>query len=161
MLSWWMEVILLLTHSHEPIDSISLEMIYRGLYHFYVAHQKAKATDPIESFLAPENQDLGVVKQQPKPNIKLIVAPFPHRPGGSDQFFARAIFWNPLDNCHTGLTCYQWLGTDQFFARGIFWNPLDNCHTGLTCYQCSPPQNINFCKFNSFILKNSIIEYRN
>jgi hypothetical protein len=107
MLSWWIEVILLLTHSHEPIDSISLEMIYPGLYHFYVAHQKGKATDPIEYFVAPENQDLGVVKQQPKPNIKLIVAPFPHRPGGSDQFFARGIFWNPLDNCHTGLTCYQ------------------------------------------------------
>jgi hypothetical protein len=27
-----------------PIDSISLEMIYRGLYHFYVARQKGKAT---------------------------------------------------------------------------------------------------------------------
>jgi hypothetical protein len=111
--------------------------------------------------VAPENQDLGVVKQQRKPHIKLIVAPFPHRPLASDPFFATGIFWNPLDNCHTGLTCYQWLGYDQFFARGIFWNPLDNCHTGLTCYQCSRPQNINFCKLNRFILKNSIIEYRN
>jgi hypothetical protein len=82
-------------------------MIYRGLYHFYLAHQKSKATDPIEYFVAPENQDLGVVKQQRKPHIKLIVAPFPHRPLGSDQFFARGIFWNPLDNCHTSLTCYQ------------------------------------------------------
>ena len=136
-------------------------MIYRGLYHFYVAEQKGKATDPIEYSVAPENQDLGVVKQQRKPHIKLIVAPFPHRPLGSDQFFARGIFWNPLDHCHTGLTCYQWLGSDQFFARGIFWNPLDHCDTGLTCYQCSRPQNINFCKFKSFILKNSIIEYRN
>ena len=34
------------------IDSISLEMIYRGLYHFYVARQKGKATDPIEYFAA-------------------------------------------------------------------------------------------------------------
>jgi hypothetical protein len=33
-----------------PIDSISLEMIYRGLYHFYVAHQKGKATDPPKYF---------------------------------------------------------------------------------------------------------------
>jgi hypothetical protein len=65
---------------YEAIDSISLEMIYRGLYHFYVAYQKGKGTDPIEYFLAPENQDLGVVKQQRKPHIKLIVAPFPHRP---------------------------------------------------------------------------------
>lgn len=117
---------------YEPIDSISLEMIYPGLYHFYLAHQEGKATDPIEYFVAPENPDLGVVNQQRKPNIKLIVAPFPHRPGGSDQFF----------------------------ARGSFWNPLDNCPTGLTCYPRSPSQNINFCKFNRFILKNSIIEYR-
>ena len=28
-----------------PFDRISLEMIYRGLYHFSVAHQKGKATD--------------------------------------------------------------------------------------------------------------------
>jgi len=34
-------------------------MIYRGLYHFYVAEQKSKATDPIEYLVAPENQDLG------------------------------------------------------------------------------------------------------
>lgn len=33
-----------------PIDSISLEMIYRGLYHFYVSRQQGKATDPIEYF---------------------------------------------------------------------------------------------------------------
>ena len=26
-----------------PIDAISLEMIYRGLYHFYVAHQKGQS----------------------------------------------------------------------------------------------------------------------
>jgi len=24
------------------------------------------------------------------------------------QFFARGIFWNPVYNCHTGLTDYQW-----------------------------------------------------
>jgi len=81
-------------------------MIYCGLYHFYVADQNRKATDPIKYFVAPENHDLGIVKQQRKPPIKLIVAPFPDRPGGSDQFFARGIFWNPLDHCHTGLTCY-------------------------------------------------------
>ena len=31
---------------------------------------------------------------------------FPKR--GSDQFFARGIFWNPVDHCDTGLTDYQW-----------------------------------------------------
>jgi len=70
-----------------PIDSISLEMIYRGLYHFYVARQKGKATDPIEYFAAPENQDLGIVKSQRKPNVKLIVAPFPDRQRGKNQYF--------------------------------------------------------------------------
>ena len=70
-----------------PIDSISLEMIYRGLYHFYVAHQKGKATDPIQYFAAPENQDLGIVKSQRKPNVKLIVAPFPDRQRGQNQYF--------------------------------------------------------------------------
>lgn len=62
-------------------------MIYRGLYHFYVAHQQGKATDPIEYFAAPENQDLGIVKSQRKPNVKLIVAPFPARQRGLEQFF--------------------------------------------------------------------------
>jgi hypothetical protein len=70
-----------------PIDSISLEMIYRGLYHFYVARQQGKATDPIEYFVAPENRDLGIVKSQRKPNVKLIVAPLPDRQRGSERFF--------------------------------------------------------------------------
>lgn len=71
-------------------DSISLEMIYRGLYHFSVAHQKGQATDPIKYFAAPQNQDLGIVKRQRKPNVKLIVAPFPDKQRGSDQFFFQA-----------------------------------------------------------------------
>ena len=45
-----------------PFDRISLEMIYRGLYHFYIAHHKNLATDPVKYFAAPENQDLGIVK---------------------------------------------------------------------------------------------------
>ncbi|MEG4490843.1 IS4 family transposase, partial [Microcoleus sp. D3_18_C4] len=35
----------------------------------------------------PENQDLGIVKSQRKPNVKLIVAPFPARQRGLEQFF--------------------------------------------------------------------------
>lgn len=79
-----------------PFDQISLEMIYRGLYHFYVAHQKGKTTDPIKYFAAPENQDLGIVKRQRKPRVKLIVAPFPEKQRGTDQFFFQASFKNPL-----------------------------------------------------------------
>ncbi len=62
-------------------------MIYRGQNHFYVAHQKSKATDPIKYFAAPENQDLGIVKRQRKPNMKLIVAPFPDKQRGTEEFF--------------------------------------------------------------------------
>jgi hypothetical protein len=79
-----------------PIDAISLEMIYRGLYHFYVAHQKGQATDPLLYFTAPENQDLGIVKRQRKPNVKLIVAPFPERQRNTDQFFFKASTEIPL-----------------------------------------------------------------
>jgi hypothetical protein len=68
-----------------PFDHISLEMIYRGLYHFSVAHQKGIATDPVKYFAARENQDLSIVKQQRKPNVKLIVSPFPEQQRGSDS----------------------------------------------------------------------------
>ena len=55
------------------------EIIYRGLNHFYVARQQGKATDPVKYFTSPENRDLGIVKRQRKPNVKLIVAPFPEK----------------------------------------------------------------------------------
>ena len=70
-----------------PFDRISLEMIYRGLYHFYVARHKGLTTDPIKYFAAPENQDLGVVKSIRKPNVKLIIAPFPEHVRSGGQFF--------------------------------------------------------------------------
>ena len=79
-----------------PFDRISLEMIYRGLYHFSVAHQKGKATDPVKYFSAPENQDLGIVKRQRKPLIKLIVAPLPDKQQGNPEFFFQASSIIPL-----------------------------------------------------------------
>ncbi|MBW4450033.1 MAG: IS4 family transposase [Spirirestis rafaelensis WJT71-NPBG6] len=60
-----------------PFDQISLEMIYRGLYHFSVAYDKGKADDPVKYFAAKENQDLGVVKSIRKPVSKLDFSPFP------------------------------------------------------------------------------------
>jgi hypothetical protein len=60
-----------------PFDRISLEMIFRGLYHFSVANEKGKADDPIKYFAAKENQDLGVVKAIRKPISKLDLSPFP------------------------------------------------------------------------------------
>ena len=62
-----------------PFDRISLEMIYRGLYHFYVAHHKGLATDPVKYFAAPENKDLGIIKSIRKTFKKLIIDPFPDR----------------------------------------------------------------------------------
>jgi hypothetical protein len=70
-----------------PFDRISLEMIYRGLYHFYVAHHKGFATDPIKYFAAPENRDLGIVKSIRKPLKKLIIDPFPDRASREGSFF--------------------------------------------------------------------------
>lgn len=70
-----------------PVDRISLEMIYRGLYHFSVAHQKGLTKDPIKYFAAPENRDLGIVKSRRKPRIRLIIAPFPERQKDSPDFF--------------------------------------------------------------------------
>ncbi|MGK7949945.1 MAG: IS4 family transposase, partial [Xenococcaceae cyanobacterium] len=70
-----------------PTDRISLEMIYRGLYHFSVAHQKGLTDDPIKYFTAPENQDLGIVKSIRKPLVRLIIAPFPERQKNSRLFF--------------------------------------------------------------------------
>nr|WP_309741264.1 transposase [Chamaesiphon sp. OTE_20_metabat_361] len=70
-----------------PFDRISLEMIYRGIYHFYVAHHKGLATDPVKYFAAPENQDLGVVKSIRKPFKKLIIDPFPERVSREGPFF--------------------------------------------------------------------------
>ena len=49
-----------------------------------MAHQQGKATDPVQYFSALENQDLGIVKRQRKPHVKLIIGPLPNRQRGSD-----------------------------------------------------------------------------
>ena len=60
-----------------PFDRISLEMLFRGLYHFTQAYAKGEATDPITYFAAPENQDLDVVKPLRKPQKILDLSPYP------------------------------------------------------------------------------------
>lgn len=70
-----------------PVDHISLEMIYRGLYHFSVAHHKGLTNDPIKYFASSENRDLGIVKSIRKPPVRLIIAPFPERQKNSSDFF--------------------------------------------------------------------------
>jgi len=60
-----------------PFDRISLEMLYRGLYHFSQARLNGKATDPVKYFADPANQDLRIVKPLRKPPPKLDLSPFP------------------------------------------------------------------------------------
>lgn len=60
-----------------PFDRISLEMLYRGLYHFTQARLKGQATAPVQYFAHPKNQDLGVVMRLRKPTPKLNLSPYP------------------------------------------------------------------------------------
>jgi hypothetical protein len=60
-----------------PFDRISLEMLFRGLYHFMQAFDKGKAFDPVRYFSAPENQDLGIVKRLRKKIAVLNLSPYP------------------------------------------------------------------------------------
>lgn len=60
-----------------PFDRISLEMIFRGLYHFMRAFDQGKADDPVAYFAAPQNQDLAVVKCLRKKLPKLDLSPYP------------------------------------------------------------------------------------
>ena len=64
-----------------PFDRISLEMVFRGLYHFHVAYSQGQATDPVKYLAARDNQDLGVVKavrkRKGKPLPKLDLSPYP------------------------------------------------------------------------------------
>jgi len=43
-----------------------------------------------------ENQDLGIVKQQRKPNVKLIVVPFSDRQRNTNQFLFKVYTEIPL-----------------------------------------------------------------
>ena len=59
-----------------PFDRISLEMVFRGLYHFTQAHHRGETSDPVKYLVAPENQDLGVVKRiRKKPPSTPIIFP--------------------------------------------------------------------------------------
>lgn len=48
---------------HQPFRAISLEMVYRGLYHFTQAYHRGDATDPI-AYLAAKAKALDIVKSK-------------------------------------------------------------------------------------------------
>jgi hypothetical protein len=50
---------------NRPFHALSMEMIYRGLYHFTVAHHRGKADDPI-TYLAADAEGLGIIKRPRK-----------------------------------------------------------------------------------------------
>ena len=62
-----------------PFDSISVEMLFRGIYHFTQALNQGNTTDIIAYFTAPENRDLGIVKsprpKRTKPPLNLSAKP--------------------------------------------------------------------------------------
>lgn len=58
-----------------PLERISMEMVWRGLYHFNHAYTMGNATDPVVYLAAPENRDLGVIKTVRKPPKKLDLTP--------------------------------------------------------------------------------------
>ena len=64
-----------------PFDRISLEMVFRGLYHFHHAYSQGQSTDPVKYLSAPSNRDLGVVKavrkKKGEPSPKLDFSPYP------------------------------------------------------------------------------------
>ncbi len=86
-----------------PLDRISLEMIYRGLYYFHGASTREEASDPVKYFAQPNIQKcLGIVKRQRKPKQKLIVALFPDKQRVSDQFFFQSSSKSALTPCLQG-----------------------------------------------------------
>ena len=60
-----------------PFDRISLEMLFRGLYHFNQAYAKGKTTEPVLFFAASENQHLDLVKTVRKKLKSLDLSPYP------------------------------------------------------------------------------------
>ncbi|MHB0879127.1 MAG: hypothetical protein ACYC5O_24070 [Anaerolineae bacterium] len=58
-----------------PLEDISVEMTYRGLYHYGVAHQNGLADDPAQ-YLAAQD-DLGIVKAKRRRTMPDYLAELP------------------------------------------------------------------------------------
>jgi hypothetical protein len=50
----------------QPVTALSLEMVYRSVYHFAQAFHRGAATDPV-AYLAADAKGLGILKQKRKP----------------------------------------------------------------------------------------------
>lgn len=49
----------------QPFQALSIEMVYRGLYHFTQAHHRGKADDVV-AYLAADAEGLGIIKRKRK-----------------------------------------------------------------------------------------------
>jgi len=49
-----------------PFEDISMEMVFKGLYHFVQEKKLGRATDPV-SFLAQEAKFYGIIKHRNRP----------------------------------------------------------------------------------------------
>jgi hypothetical protein len=56
---------------HLPLDAVSLEMLYRALYHYTQARYRGQADDPL-AYLAEHAQRLGIIKRPKKKKPKRI-----------------------------------------------------------------------------------------
>lgn len=50
----------------QPVSALSLEMVYRSVYHFAQAFHRGEASDPV-AYLAKDARGLGILKQKRKP----------------------------------------------------------------------------------------------
>jgi hypothetical protein len=50
---------------NKPFQALSIEMVYRGLYHFTQAHHRGKADDVV-AYLAADAEGLGIIKRKRK-----------------------------------------------------------------------------------------------
>ncbi len=64
---------------NRPFSQISVEMVYRGLYHFTQAYHKGQASDPV-AYLAANAQDLGVLKRPRRRVAQLVNLTIPQDP---------------------------------------------------------------------------------
>ena len=67
---------------NKPFHALSMEMVYRGLYHFTIARQRGKAHDLV-AYLASEADGLGIIKRERKDRAavtKLLYLTIPQPP---------------------------------------------------------------------------------
>ncbi len=54
-----------------PFDAISVEMVFRGLYHYTYAYQRGEVSDPV-AYLAAKSRTLAIIKRKRKPKMTLL-----------------------------------------------------------------------------------------